>query len=344
MGCTVYQFLCRVAGAFGMLDGRIKAMYLTDSWLIRRSNGATIDFIRQGIRDCCRAGLAVRDGDELILPDFHRFIGWDTARKQEYRSQQKQETKPECPRTVPVLSENVPHPTLPNPTLPDPTNEQVSDATHPHPGKPGVGPDTLAVQEVFDYWKETLNHPRAKLPADPNDRVQRKLRVALKTFSVDDCKAAIRGITKDRFNMGENKAGKVYDGIEVIFRDSAQVNRFIAMDSGAGRDAGTTAAPQSMTMTPRDRASIEWTNINAWMHTYEQSHDKPTAESEYLAGKPIVERACIAVGGMSAIYAAVSMEGNGASFMRRDFIAAYESEAKAFALEVQGDDHAAATA
>lgn len=134
MGCTVYQFLCRVAGAFGMTDGQIKALYLSDAWLLRRSNGASLDFIRAGIADACRAGLLIRDGDELIIPDFSRFIGLDTTRKQEYRNERKQETKPECPGTVPGLSANVPHPTLPNPTLRDVPNEPEQATPLPPPG------------------------------------------------------------------------------------------------------------------------------------------------------------------------------------------------------------------
>lgn len=132
-GCTIFQALCRVSGAFG-LGGRVKAMYLTESWLCRRLNGATPDFVRAGVAACIRSGLVTRDGDSVIIPDWDRFIGSDTARKQEQRSKQKQPVGKDCPGIVPDSPQMSPT----DPTYPtDETNELEP------PSPPPEGGDTL---------------------------------------------------------------------------------------------------------------------------------------------------------------------------------------------------------
>lgn len=82
--------------------------------------------------------------------------------------------------------------------------------------------------EVFDYWKTALNHPRAIL----DSKRQRLIKARLdEGFSVDDLKAAIDGCKASPFHMGENDRHKVFDGLDLIFRDASHIENFIANTS-----------------------------------------------------------------------------------------------------------------
>ncbi|HSW94316.1 MAG TPA: hypothetical protein VLJ15_08200 [Gammaproteobacteria bacterium] len=81
------------------------------------------------------------------------------------------------------------------------------------------------IQEVFKYWQDVLNHPRAKL----DNKRHRKITQALKLgYSVADLKQAIDGCAKTPFNMGENNSNQRYDDLDLIIRDSAHIDRFVS--------------------------------------------------------------------------------------------------------------------
>lgn len=85
------------------------------------------------------------------------------------------------------------------------------------------------VQEVFAHWQQVMNKPKAKL----DETRRRKIKAALKSFSVEDCKHAIEGCAQSAFHMGKNDNGKRYDGIGLIFRNPEKIEQFIAMTQGA---------------------------------------------------------------------------------------------------------------
>lgn len=78
-------------------------------------------------------------------------------------------------------------------------------------------------EEVFDHWKAEWNHPRAVLDAKRRGRIEG----LLKTFSPDDLRHAISGFKNSDWHTGRDPrgAGTVYDGIETLLRDSAQVEK-----------------------------------------------------------------------------------------------------------------------
>lgn len=81
------------------------------------------------------------------------------------------------------------------------------------------------VQVVFAHWQQVMNKPKTKL----DDVRRRKIKAALKSFSVADCQLAIDGCAQSAFHMGKNDNGKCYDGISLIFRNSEKIEQFIAM-------------------------------------------------------------------------------------------------------------------
>ena len=86
-------------------------------------------------------------------------------------------------------------------------------------------PDVQAVVSIFDFWKETFNHPKSLL----DDNRKRRIKAALKMgYTVDDLKEAITGCSLTPHNMGDNDRGQRYDGLNVILKDADNIDRFIA--------------------------------------------------------------------------------------------------------------------
>lgn len=103
---------------------------------------------------------------------------------------------------------------------------EVADATSPVAlDKNSILAGHDDAQVVFAHWQQVMNKPKAKL----DDVRKRKIKAALKSFSVADCQLAIDGCAESPFHMGKNEAGKRYDGVSLIFRNSEKIEQFIAM-------------------------------------------------------------------------------------------------------------------
>lgn len=77
--------------------------------------------------------------------------------------------------------------------------------------------------DVFEFWRLTLNHPKAAL----DSKRKALIRKHLKNYDADDLKKAIRGCSLTPFNMGDNDRGQVYDSLSVILKDGDQIDRFM---------------------------------------------------------------------------------------------------------------------
>jgi len=87
-------------------------------------------------------------------------------------------------------------------------------------------PDRGEAGQVFDYWRETMNHPKAKL----DDKRRRKITARLKDgYNVSDLMRAIDGCKRSPHHMGDNDRATVYDDIELICRDAPHVDKFIKL-------------------------------------------------------------------------------------------------------------------
>lgn len=84
----------------------------------------------------------------------------------------------------------------------------------------------VSVRTVFDFWQTTMNHPGAKLDAKRRGKIQARLKDG---FSAEDLCKAIEGAKSDSWLMGSNPSKKVYDGIETVLRDAAQVEKLKAL-------------------------------------------------------------------------------------------------------------------
>lgn len=90
---------------------------------------------------------------------------------------------------------------------------------------------------VFDHWRNVMDSPRSVLDAKRRRFIEQRLT----EFTTDDLCAAIDGCRADAFSMGENDRHQKFNGIEVIFRDAAHVEKFMAL--AAREPERTYAAP-----------------------------------------------------------------------------------------------------
>jgi len=79
--------------------------------------------------------------------------------------------------------------------------------------------------QVFRFWQEHLNHPKAVFDSKRRKAVNARLREG---HSVDDLITAVRGCKLSPHHMGQNEQQAVYDDLELICRDTTHVERFIA--------------------------------------------------------------------------------------------------------------------
>lgn len=87
--------------------------------------------------------------------------------------------------------------------------------------------------QVFEHWREELGHTKAV--ATPERK--RLLAKWLKIYPVAALQRAIDGCRATPWNMGENPGHVRYDGLELILRDAAHIERFMAAAPGAARGA-----------------------------------------------------------------------------------------------------------
>ncbi len=82
------------------------------------------------------------------------------------------------------------------------------------------------VRAVFDYWRDVMGHPRARM----DDKRERVIRAMLATgYSVDDLKDAIDGCADSAWHRGANDRNTVYDSLGIILKDADHVDRFIEL-------------------------------------------------------------------------------------------------------------------
>lgn len=92
--------------------------------------------------------------------------------------------------------------------------------------------DRTREERIFSYWQKVCGHERSAF--DPKRRRAVKGILALKdergkVYTDLDCKDAIDGVKLSAYHQGANENGKVYDDIELIFRDAKHFEDFAAL-------------------------------------------------------------------------------------------------------------------
>lgn len=94
----------------------------------------------------------------------------------------------------------------------------------PEPLNPKPETTTGEVSEIFSHWQKTLDKPRAKLTKDRIAKISARLKDG---YDAEQCKQAIDGCNASAYHMGQNDNNKVYDSIELIFRNGDKLEQFI---------------------------------------------------------------------------------------------------------------------
>ena len=80
------------------------------------------------------------------------------------------------------------------------------------------------IEEVFKFWVATFGK-RSSTVLD--DARRKKLRIALKHYSVEECKQAIKGCSLSPWHTGHNPNNKKYHELTLIFRNADKIETFI---------------------------------------------------------------------------------------------------------------------
>jgi hypothetical protein len=83
-------------------------------------------------------------------------------------------------------------------------------------------------QAIFDYWKRTCDHPRARMDDKRRDIITKMLALG---YTEDDLKLAVYGCRHSPFHQAQdvNNTTTVYDSIGLIFRNAEKVDQFMAV-------------------------------------------------------------------------------------------------------------------
>lgn len=87
-----------------------------------------------------------------------------------------------------------------------------------------MGSNTEIARRIFDSWKATTNHPRSCMDAKRQKLIIDRLNDG---YSEDDLKMAALGISVCPWNQGQNPDRKVYDSVELCYRNADKVDYFI---------------------------------------------------------------------------------------------------------------------
>jgi hypothetical protein len=153
-------------------------------------------------------------------------------------TKKKEKEYPECPDTVRIKSGATPdqETETETETETDKNIRDVSSSSFFVKGEPQHKKNNQANTPVFDFWRETMEKPRAQFDTKRKRVIERALKPITQGglgFSQEDCFKAILGCKKSEWHMGIGKDSKglKYNDLELILRDSKRIEQFIEMES-----------------------------------------------------------------------------------------------------------------
>lgn len=120
------------------------------------------------------------------------------------------------------------------------STESPSGPDEPVQGEQGnsvrVSKRAAEVQQVFDVWLNEHVEPSHQDQAKLNTKRRRAIEARLREgYTADRLIAAIRGVKRSPYHMGENESGTKYTDLVTVLRDGAQVEKFEGLAAGPPR-------------------------------------------------------------------------------------------------------------
>lgn len=98
-----------------------------------------------------------------------------------------------------------------------------------------------AVRTVFVYWQQAMNHTRTILDSKRETAIRRSLKAG---YSVEELCAAVDGCKLSPYHMGQNPERVLHDDIELICRNSVNVDKFKRLAERQNHAPGRSASSQ----------------------------------------------------------------------------------------------------
>ena len=231
-GMVTFQQMIVLKDQNGIID-------MTPPALARRT-GIPLDIIEKGIEYLESPDPYSRtpdyDGARIVRLDEHRPWGWFIVNHKHYRELSTRADKSEYDkkRYEKKKSENTGENSEKDVKSVEKDNisQSSTDSTYTNTN---TNTDTIKTKDnvcleniniIFEYWQEVFKS-RSKLD---NPR-KTKIKNALKSFSIDECKQAIDGCTKSPHHMGINDRNTKYYQIKHIFTDNDKIETFININN-----------------------------------------------------------------------------------------------------------------
>jgi hypothetical protein len=167
-----------------------------------------------------KSGLVVAIQSPLDARD--RTLWWRIDYSKLDDDEQGSPSAPEGSLTAATGSSRARVPSGPSdPQVSENSTENTTETTA-RDARPDVGQaSSSTVSDLFDYWRDTCNHPQSRPTRDRLAKIQARLREG---YTPTQIRTAIDGAKRHPF---VNDAGKVYDEIDLICRNGAKVEDFI---------------------------------------------------------------------------------------------------------------------
>ena len=84
---------------------------------------------------------------------------------------------------------------------------------------------TEQAKVILEHWQKVMNHPRAIFDDKRKNLIIKHLKSGYESHRLMD---AVTGCSLSPYHMGKNESGTVYDGLDLILRDSSKIEKFEA--------------------------------------------------------------------------------------------------------------------
>lgn len=223
-GHVYFWQLCCISKRYSF-TGEVPHAYAFGAYVASKLRGMEVAAMDAGREQVTASGLVNDDGETLTIRNWLKWQSMtDAERSKKYRTSKKASQ----PVTETPSDRDERHTaSRPVTSATHKTETETETETKKEPPNGGMSskPDPLAGMygDVFDYWKEVMGHPNAKLTADRKTKMRARF---AEKYTVDDCKDAIDGCKASTHHMGQNDRNTVYDDLKRILATGGDLERF----------------------------------------------------------------------------------------------------------------------